>query len=160
MIHTGEKHLTFTLDDELFALDIETVREVQDMTEITRIPHAPEHLRGVVNLRGKAVPVFDLRRKLGMATTESTINTRIMIMEVPMGETSLHLGALADSVKEVMEIEPESLEEPPPMGAKVPAEYIKGVVKRDSRFIMLLDGQRIFGEQDAAAARLAGGGEA
>jgi purine-binding chemotaxis protein CheW len=59
-----------------------------------------------------------------------------------------------------MEIEPESLEEPPPMGAKVPAEYIKGVVKRDSRFIMLLDGQRIFGEQDAAAARLAGGGEA
>lgn len=158
-IHSGDKHLTFTLDEELFALDIDTVREVQDMTAVTRIPHAPPHLRGVVNLRGKAVPVFDLRRKLGMAPAEVTINTRIMIMEVPIGETTLQLGAMADSVKEVVEIEPEVLEPPPRIGAKVPAEFIKGITKRDGRFIMLLDGQRIFGEQDAAAARLAGGGE-
>ncbi|MDK2957370.1 MAG: purine-binding chemotaxis protein CheW [Desulfovibrionales bacterium] len=158
-INTGDKHLTFTLDGELFALDIETVREVQDMTTVTRIPHAPPHLRGVVNLRGNAVPVFDLRRKLGLAPAETTINTRIMIMEIPVGEGSLQIGAMADSVKEVVEIEPQTLAQPPRIGSKVPAEFIRGVIKRGGRFIMLLDGQRIFGEQDAAAARHVGGGE-
>jgi purine-binding chemotaxis protein CheW len=158
-INAGEKHLTFTLDGEFFALDIETVREVQDMTTVTRIPHSPAHLRGVVNLRGNAVPVFDLRRKLGLEPAETTINTRIMIMEIPIGEGSLQLGAMADSVKEVVEIEPQTLEPAPRIGSKVPAEFIRGIIKREGRFIMLLDGQRIFGEQDAAIARHASGGD-
>jgi len=139
-----EKYLTFTLDDDLFALDIASVREVQDMTDITRIPQAAEHMRGVVNLRGSAVPVLDIKRKFGMQATQQTINTRIVIMEFKRGGKELLVGGLADSVKEVIEIGAKDMEPPPKMGATVHADYIKGVAKKDKRFILVLDLNQVF----------------
>ena len=95
------QYLTFRLGEEVFALDIAQVREVLDYTAITRVPRMPEFMRGVINLRGSVVPVVDLRLKFGMAMTERTVNTCIIIAEVAIGGERTLLGALADSVQEV-----------------------------------------------------------
>ena len=97
------QYLTFKLDDEVFGLAIGKVREVLDFTSVTRVPRTPEYMRGVINLRGSVVPVVDLHMKFGLAQTEKTVNTCIIIVEIEMeGEITI-LGALADSVQEVVE---------------------------------------------------------
>src|SRR5512134_1658617 len=110
------QYLTFTLDEELFALDIGKVREVLEFTSVTRVPRTPEFMRGVINLRGSVVPVVDLRLKFGLSRTESTIDTCVIITEVESGAEKTVLGALADSVQEVIELEPRNIEPPPRMG--------------------------------------------
>lgn len=148
MNDTMNKYLTFTLEDDFFALDISSVREVQDVTEITRIPESEPHMRGVVNLRGNAVPVMDIKMQFGMEPTERTINTRIIILEFKRGGNEQLVGALADSVKEVIEIEEENIDPPPRMGARVRADYLVGVAKKNGRFILLLDLSKVFGAHD------------
>ena len=104
--------LTFRLGEEVFALDIAQVREVLDYTQITRVPRMPQFMRGVINLRGSVVPVVDLRLKFGMAATERTVNTCIIIAEVLLGGERTLLGALADSVQEVIDLEAGQIEPP------------------------------------------------
>src|SRR5512136_496350 len=98
--------LTFKLGEEIFALDITKVREVLDFTSVTKVPRTPEFMRGVINLRGSVVPVVDLRLKFGMSRTENTVNTCIIIVEVTVDGEMIVLGALADSVQEVLDLEP------------------------------------------------------
>src|SRR5512134_3171453 len=141
------QYLTFRLGEEVFALEIAQVREVLDFTQITRVPRMPEFMRGVINLRGSVVPVVDLRLKFGMSATEQTVNTCIIIVEVAIeGETTL-LGALADSVQEVVDLEASQIEPPPRMGASIHAEFIRGMGKRDERFVIILDVDRVFSAQ-------------
>ena len=97
------QYLTFKLDDEIFALDIGKVREVLDFTSITRVPRTPDFMSGVINLRGIVVPVVDMKLKLGMTRTEKMINTCIIIVELELDGDMVVLGALADSVQEVIE---------------------------------------------------------
>lgn len=149
MNEATKKYLTFTLDGEFFALDIATVREVQDMTSITRIPQAAAHMRGVVNLRGNAVPVLDIKMKFGMSCTEQTIHTRIIIMERRHASGDSLMGVLADSVKEVLEIDDKDIEPPPRMGAALKADYIIGVAKKQDRFIILLDMHKVLDADEA-----------
>jgi purine-binding chemotaxis protein CheW len=134
-----ERFLTLCLDKEHFALDIYAVREILDMTEITRIPQTPEYMRGVVNVRGSAVPVVDLRLKFGMPAAEQTLNTRIVILEIFRGETSAAIGAIADSVREVLEIEADRIDPPPRMGTGVKADFIRGIARHGDRFLIILD---------------------
>lgn len=138
------QYLTFTLDGDSFALDIAYVREILDLIPITRIPRAPEFMRGVINLRGRAVPVVDLRIKFGMGAAERTVNACVIIVEVEADGERLAVGALADSVQEVFEIEPANVEAPPRMGARVRTEFIRGVSRRDDRFLIILDANRVF----------------
>jgi purine-binding chemotaxis protein CheW len=138
-----ERVLTFVLEDSLFALNILSVREILDVTDITRVPQAPAFMRGVVNLRGNAVPVMDLRQRLGMSPTEPTINTRIIIMEVKEDNAITLMGALADAVKEVLELPESGIDAPPKMGAKVAVEYIRGIGRQGDRFVILLDIERV-----------------
>jgi purine-binding chemotaxis protein CheW len=144
---SSDRYLTFSLGKEMFALDIAGVREILDMTEITRIPQTPESLRGVVNVRGAAVPVVDLRRRFGMEPAERTVNTRIVIVEIPrgQGEEVTVLGAIADSVKEVLELEPESIAAPPRMGTSVDTDFLRGIGKHEGRFILILDIAKVLG---------------
>ncbi len=142
------KYLTFTLDHEFFALDITSVREVQDFTEITRIPEAQDYMRGVVNLRGSAVPVLDIKLKFGMQRTEQTINTRIIIMTMERSGNEQLVGVLADSVKEVLEIDSKDIAPPPRMGATVHVDYILGVARKDNRFILILDLVKVLGREE------------
>ncbi|MFP4498315.1 MAG: chemotaxis protein CheW [Vulcanimicrobiota bacterium] len=141
-----KQFLTFRLGEELFAVEIDKVREVMDYTTITRVPRVPEFMMGVINLRGNVVPVIDMRLKFGMTKTERTVNTCIIIVEVEHEEESLILGALADSVQEVFEIEQGQIEPPPKIGTRLRTEFIQGMGKRDSeeQFVIILDIDKIF----------------
>ena len=112
---TGQ-YLTFKLDEEVFALDISKVREVLDFTKITKVPQTPDFMLGVINLRGSVMPVVDMRLKFGLSKTEPTVNTCIIIVEVELNGEITVLGALVDSVQEVMELDPEQIEPPPRIG--------------------------------------------
>jgi purine-binding chemotaxis protein CheW len=138
------QYLTFRLDDEIFAVDISKVREVLDFTSITRVPRTPDFMRGVINLRGTVVPVVDMKLKLGMPKTEKTINTCIIIVELEFDGDMVVLGALADSVQEVIELEPDNIEPPPRIGTGLKIEFIRGMGKRDDSFIIILDIDKVF----------------
>ncbi len=151
------QYLTFKLDEEIFALDISKVKEVLDFTEITKIPQTPEFMKGVINLRGGVVPVVDMRLKFGMAETVRTVNTCIIIVEVNVeGETTV-LGALVDSVQEVMDLEPGQIEPAPRIGTRLRTEFLRGMGKRDNHFIMILDIDKVFSADELAMVESAGG---
>lgn len=110
----SKQYLTFRLGEEVFALEIGKVREVLDFTRVTKVPGAPEFMRGVINLRGSVVPVVDMRLKFGMNDSDRTVNTCIILVEFALDGESKILGALADSVQEVLEMGPDQIEPPPP----------------------------------------------
>jgi len=148
------QYLTFKLDSEVYALDVATVREVLDFTTVTRIPRTPEFMRGVINLRGSVVPVVDLRLAFGMSATEKAVNTCIIVVEVRFdGETTI-MGALADSVEEVIDLEPEQIQPAPQIGTSIKTDFIRGMGKRDANFLMILDIDRVFSNDQLAGLRL------
>lgn len=143
-------YLTFKLDNEVFALDVSQVREILDLSPITKVPRAADFMRGVINVRGSVVPVVDLRRKLGISEAEATRDTRIVVMELDLeGEVTI-LGAMADSVHEVIELAPEQIEAAPKIGARWRTEFIRGIGKRDDEFIIILDIDRVFTTDEIA----------
>jgi purine-binding chemotaxis protein CheW len=148
-----DQYLTFTLGQEVFALDIGSVREILDETNITRIPRTPEFMRGVINLRGHAVPVVDLRLKFGMSKTLSTVDTCIIITELEIDNEAAVIGALADSVQEVVEIEPQQIDPAPRMGTAINPKFIRGMGKRNDRFIIILDVGSVFSAEELSMAR-------
>jgi purine-binding chemotaxis protein CheW len=107
-------------------------------------------MRGVINLRGSVVPVVDLRLKFGMTKTESSVNTCIIITEVTVDNDITILGALADSVQEVLDLEPGSIAAAPKIGTRLKTEFIKGMGKRDDRFIIILDIDKVFSSDELA----------
>jgi len=145
------QYLSFKLDDEDFALDISKVREVLDFAKITKVPQVPEFMCGVINLRGSVVPVVDLNMKFGIKSTEKTVNTRIIIGEVTIEGDGTVLGVLADSVHEVMELEPESIEPAPRIGIGMNTDFLKGVGKREDEFVMILDIDRVFSTDELSS---------
>ena len=142
------QYLTFKLGEEVFGLDVGKVREILDFTTITKVPRTPGFMRGVINLRGSVVPVVDMRVKFGMSSTEKTVNTCIVVAEVELEGDVIVLGALVDSVQEVFELEPGQIEPAPRIGTKLDTEFIKGMGKRDERFIILLDVDKAFSAQE------------
>jgi len=138
------QYLTFTLDSEVFALDIHKVREVLDLTTVTKVPQTPDFMRGVINLRGNVVPVLDLRLKFGLPANAQTVHTCIIIVEVALEEETLVLGAMADSVQEVLELEPEQIQPPPRIGAGLNLEFIRGMGRHGDDFVMILDVDAVF----------------
>ena len=142
------QYLTYRLGDEVYALEIGKVREVLDFTTVTKVPRTPDFMRGVINLRGSVVPVVDLRLKFGMSRTENSVNTCIIITEVTVDNDTTVLGALADSVLEVLDLEPGSIAPAPRIGTKLRTEFIKGMGKRDDRFIMILDIDKVFSSEE------------
>ena len=147
------QYLTFRLGQEVFATDVAKVREVLDLTPITAIPRTPDFMAGVINLRGSVVPVVDLRLCFEMSKTESTRNTCIVVVEVWLDGESIVIGALADSVEEVIDLEPDQIEPAPKIGTKIRTDFIKGMGKRDTQFIMILDIDRVFSAEELAAVR-------
>ncbi|MBI5552050.1 MAG: chemotaxis protein CheW [Desulfobacterales bacterium] len=145
-----QQYLTFRLGEEMFALDVSQVREILDVTNITKVPRAPEFMRGVINVRGSVVPVVDLRLKFGLAATTQTLDTRIVVMEIALSGEVCVIGALADAVHNVMDIEPASIEPAPKIGAKWNTEFIKGIGKHNDEFIIILNVDRIFSAEELA----------
>ncbi len=145
------QYLTFKLGEEVFALDVAQVREILDFSAITRVPQTPDYMLGVINLRGSVVPVIDMRLKLGMTRTERTVNTCIEVVEVSMDGERIVLGALVDSVQEVFELEADQIEPAPHIGTRLRTEFIKGMGRRDDRFVMILDIDKVFTFDELAA---------
>ncbi|MCK5148881.1 chemotaxis protein CheW [bacterium] len=143
-IHNTQQYLTFSLDQELYALDITQVQSVLDFEKVTKVPRTPEFMRGVINLRGSVVPITDLKQKFGMGMTEQTVDSCIIIVEVLVDDEVTVLGALADSVQEVIDLDPENIEPAPKIGTRLNTEFIKGMGKRGDNFIILLDLEKIF----------------
>lgn len=142
------QYLTFKLEEEIFALDVAKVREILDFSTVTKVPRTPDYMRGVINLRGSVVPVVDMRMKFGMPQTEKTVNTCIIVMEVNLDNETTILGALADSVQEVFDLEPDQIEPAPRIGTRLKVDYIKGMGKRDGNFIMILEIDQVFQGDD------------
>lgn len=153
---TGQ-YLTFKLDEEVFALDISTVREVLDFTKITKVPQTPEFMLGVINLRGSVMPVVDMRLKFGLSKTEPTVNTCIIIVEIELDNEITMLGALVDSVQEVIELDPEHIEPPPRIGTRLNTKFIKGMGKQDERFLIIVEIDKVFSVDELAMAQEIGG---
>ena len=147
------QYLTFKLADEVFAIEVSKVREVLDFTTITKIPRTPDFMSGVINLRGNVVPVVDLRLCFEMSKTEKTVNTCIVVMEMSIEGEATVIGALADSVEEVIDLEPEHIQPAPKMGTQIRTEFIKGMGTRDAQFIMILDIDRVFSAEEMSAVR-------
>ena len=143
-------YLTFVLEDETFAIDVSQVREVLDLSKITKVPRSPDFLRGVINVRGTVVPVVDFRLKFGMPGVDATVHTRIMILEIPLDNKTVVVGAIADSVNDVIEFEPDRIEPPPEIGSRWKSDFILGIGKRDNKFIMIIDVSMVFSTEEIA----------
>jgi purine-binding chemotaxis protein CheW len=153
---TSLQFLTFTLGDEIFAVDVAKAREVLDFTTVTRVPQTPRFMLGVINLRSSVVPVIDLRLKFGMAATERTVNTCIIVMDIVVDGEVITVGALADSVREVLEIGSDGIEPPPRIGTRLKTEFLKGMAGFDDHFVMILDIDRVFSADELALVQAAG----
>jgi len=145
------QYLTFRLGNEIFATDVAKVREVLDLTAITQIPRTPDFMAGVINLRGSVVPVVDLRLCFEMTGTASTRNTCIVVVEVMLENEPTVIGALADSVEEVIDLEPDQIQPAPRIGTQIRVDFIKGMGKRENNFIMILDIDRVFSADELTA---------
>lgn len=137
------KYLTFTLEKEEYGIALLKVKEIIGMMPITSVPQTPDYVKGVINLRGKVIPVSDLRMRFEMAAADYTDRTCIIVVEIQGEETTIQLGIVVDAVSEVMNIKAEEVEAPPSFGTKVETDYILGMANMDGQVKILLDIDRV-----------------
>ena len=153
MITETCQYMTFKLGDELFAINVAQVREVLEVPQITKVPTAPQYMKGVVNVRGQSIPVVDLRLRFGLPKGTETVQTRIIVMELQLdGEVAI-LGGMADSVHEVIELEPGNINPPPKIAMRWRTEFIQGLGKRGDDFIIILDFNSVFSSDELTLVR-------
>jgi purine-binding chemotaxis protein CheW len=151
-----DQYLTFMVADEVYGVEVSQVREVLELIDITRVPRMPDFMRGVINLRGGVVPVIDLGLKFGLDRIENSINTCIIVLEVMLGGEELTIGALADSVREVVSLGNDEIEDAPRIGMTLDSGFLKGIGKRGEEFIIILDIDRIFSVHELSVVRTSG----
>jgi purine-binding chemotaxis protein CheW len=134
--------VTFTLNDEEYAVNILNVQEINRITEITKVPNAPAYVEGVVNLRGKVIPVINLRRKFTFEEKPTDDSSRIIIMEI----NGITNGLIVDSVSEVLRVSSSLIEAAPPLSSDLNSKFIKGIAKLEERIIILIDIDRLIGD--------------
>jgi len=145
---SSQQYVTFSLADELFGVEVSRAREILSMTPVTKVPQTPDYMLGVINLRGQVVPVVDMRLKLGLPVGEETEDTCIIVIEVQVDDEVLVVGALADAVREVLEVSDDQIEPPPRLGTKLNTEFINGMGKIDEQFMILLNIDRVFSGEE------------
>jgi len=150
------QYVTFSLGKELFGVEVTRTREILSLTPVTRVPQTPGYLLGVINLRGQVVPVVDMRIKLGMPVGEDTEDTCIIVVEVQIDGETIIVGALADAVREVLEISGSHVEPPPRLGTRLKTEFITGMGRVDDQFLILLNIDRVFNGEELAVVQDAG----
>ncbi|OHD18765.1 MAG: chemotaxis protein CheW [Spirochaetes bacterium GWB1_59_5] len=145
---TFNQYVTFTLNEEQYAVAVRKVREVLEYTRITKLPRTADFMKGIINLRGAGVPVIDLRLKFGLDETPIRKETAIIVLDVDSRDGPVVVGILADSVHEVVEIASDKVEPAPRFGTSLSSEFIQGVGKSDSGFIIILDIDHIFNSDE------------
>jgi purine-binding chemotaxis protein CheW len=147
MAEAGESQfVTFGLGAEVFALPVGVVREILDHEDAFKIPHGPNFLLGLRDVRGQGVPIIDLRLKLGMDRSVQTQNTRILVLDIPSEDRILTLGLVADRVFEVVAFGLDQFDKAPDIGVRWQSDYIAGVVRRDGGFVVILDLVQLFSD--------------
>jgi purine-binding chemotaxis protein CheW len=142
------KYLTFQLGREVYGLEILKVREIIGLMDVTPVPRTPTHIRGVINLRGKIIPVIDLRVKFSMDRKEDTEQTCIIVVDLDHDGTNCQMGVLVDSVSEVLNIAAESIEPAPSFGRGVDSDFIRGIAKSASKVTILLHVESVLNATD------------
>jgi purine-binding chemotaxis protein CheW len=137
------QYLGFSLAGETYAIELLRIREIIEHVPITRVPGMPSSVLGVINLRGRVVPVVDLAVKMGLGPRPITRWTCFVIVEAVMDGERTALGLLADSVSEVLDLAPDDVEPPPAFGTRTPVDYLRGLGRQEQRFILLLDLDRM-----------------
>jgi purine-binding chemotaxis protein CheW len=151
------KYLTFKLADEEYGLEILKVKEIIGLMNITKVPRTPDHIRGVINLRGKVIPVMDLRSKFGMEKTADTNETCIIVVDVARDNFSVLMGILVDSVSEVLDIDGQEIEDAPSFGTDINTDFILGMGKAKDRVIILLDIDKVMDTEELKLVESAAG---
>ena len=146
-IKTG-KYLTFTLADEEYGIGILKVKEIIGMMAITSVPRTPDFVKGVINLRGKVIPVIDLRLKFGMPAIDYTDRTCIIVVEIDADDMTIQIGIVVDAVSEVLNIKEEEIENAPSFGTSINMDYILGMAKIDSGVKILLDIDKVLSAKE------------
>jgi len=148
-IQTEDVHqfVSFIVADEEFGVDILTVQEIIRPVEITRVPHAPDFVEGVINLRGRILPIIDLRTRLGFPERDRDEDTRILVVELE----DQTVGFVTDSVREVLRVEESTIEPAPDLAVNIDTHFLRGVAKLEDRLLILLDLDGIFSEEEADA---------
>jgi purine-binding chemotaxis protein CheW len=144
------KYLTFKLAEEEYGLEILKVQEIIQMQAVTRVPRTPDYVRGVINLRGKVIPVIDLRKKFGLVTVDDTEKTCIIVVQIRTTDSTVVMGIIIDEVKEVLDIKAENIEETPTFDASINTEFILGIGKIGSSVKMLLDIDKVLSMAEVA----------
>ncbi len=145
------KYLSFFLGEEEYALGILSVREIIGLIDITPLPQTPDYVKGVINLRGKIIPVIELRAKFGLDSVDYTEQTCVIVVEVGNESTDQHfeIGIIVDSVREVLDIAGNQIDPPPSFGCSVPLDYITGIGKVREKVVVLLNIDRIVTSAEA-----------
>jgi purine-binding chemotaxis protein CheW len=146
-------YLSFKLGEETFAANVGKVLNILEMVKITKVPKAPAYMKGVINLRGTVLPLVDTRVKFGMPETEYTANTCILVLDIDVDDDSVQVGALVDSVQEVLELSEKDILPPPSIGSKYKSDFIEGMARSNDQFIMILNMDMIFSTDELAMLR-------
>ena len=150
------KYLTFALADEEYGISILKIREIIGIMPITSVPRTPEFVKGVINLRGKVIPIIDLRLRFGMEPMEYTDRTCIIVVEINAQDITIQIGAIVDTVSEVLNIKAEDIEDTPAFGTSLDTEYILGMAKVSGGVKILLDIDRVLNNEEIASLEEAG----
>ncbi|HVI51888.1 MAG TPA: chemotaxis protein CheW [Candidatus Sulfotelmatobacter sp.] len=146
----GVQYVTMGIDREVFAVEVEQVHEILDLCPISRVPNAPPYLMGMIDVRRRTVPVVDLRVKLGLPAVPPTPATRILVLDLTVGGRTVVMGLLTDRVYEVTGLSEQAMEDAPDIGVRWQSQYIKGVGRREDKFVIVLDlGQLFSGDEPA-----------
>jgi len=140
---TAGKYLTFALAEEEYGLLVIKVREIIKIMDITAVPQMPDHIKGVINLRGKVIPIIDLRAKFGLPGQDYTERTCIIVAEVEVEDRKVMLGIIVDWVSEVLNIAPDEIEPAPDFGERLDTAYMQGIAKIKGKVKILLDLDRV-----------------
>lgn len=150
MVDKEGKYLSFTLANEEYGIGILKIREIIGMMPITSVPRTPEFVKGVINLRGKVIPVMDLRLRFEMEEMEYTERTCIIVVEIERQAGTVQIGAVVDSVSEVLNVGGTDIEETPSFGTKLDTEYILGMAKIEGGVKILLDIDEVLNDEEVA----------
>jgi purine-binding chemotaxis protein CheW len=138
-----QQYLTFMIGGEEYAVSLLKVKEIIEYDTVTQVPKTPEWIRGVINLRGSVVPVIDLAVKFRQAPSVAAKLTCIVITEVQCGDEAAVMGIMADSVRQVIDLRPQDIEEPPTFGTRIRVDYMLGMARSGKKFCLLLDTEKV-----------------
>jgi len=141
-------YLSFTIYGELYAIQVEKVLEVLEKQEFTKVPNAPPVIKGILNFRGSAVPLYETRTKFNLPERTPDTGFVIVVIDLAVGNDTYHVGAIVDKVQDVISLKDDEIKPVPPMSKEFNAEFLKGIVKRNNHFIMLIDVDRIFSSSE------------